>query len=82
MDVMEDRRTHERLRELANGGWETMDPLTRRCLIIIADEIDSVHRTNRRIRQELADTRKTVIAMMSAIIVTVVASGIANGIWR
>ena len=58
-----------------------MDPLTRRCLIILSDEIDAIHSTQRRIRSELADTRKTVIAMMSAIIIAVVASGILN-VWQ
>lgn len=82
MLMADERRTQERLRELANGGWENMDPLTRRCMIVIADEIDQVHRTQRAIRSELADTRKTVIAMMSAIIVTVVATGILNAVWR
>lgn len=77
-----ERRTQERLRELANGGWETMDPLTRRCMIVLSDELDRLHDTQRRIRTELADTRKTVIAMMSAIIVTVVATGILNAVWR
>jgi hypothetical protein len=81
MQVVEDRRTQERIRELANGGWEQMDPLTRRCVIVLADEIDAVHRTQRQIRSELADTRKTVIAMMSAIIVAVVGSGVLN-LWR
>lgn len=59
-----------------------MDPLTRRCIIILADEVDAIHKTQRAIRSELADTRKTVIAMMSAIIVTVVATGILNAVWR
>lgn len=76
--VFEERRTQERLRNLANGGWDTMDPLTRRCLIILSEEIDAIHGTQRRIRSELADTRKTVIAMLSAIIVAVVASGFVN----
>ena len=81
-EMFDERRTHQRLRELSNGGWEEMDPTTRRCIVVIADEIDQVHQTQRRIRTELADTRKTVIAMMSAIIVTVVASGIVNIAWR
>ena len=77
-----ERRTQERLRELANGGWEEMDPLTRRCMIVIAEEIDAIHSTQRSMRTELADTRKTVIVMMSAIIVTVLGTGIANAVWR
>lgn len=76
-----ERRTQERLRELANGGWDKMDPLTRRCFIVIGEEIDAVHETQRAIRRELADTRKTVITMMSAIIVAVVGSGVLN-LWR
>ena len=88
-----ERRTQERLRELANGGWEAMDPLTRRCMIVLSDELDSLHDELRRARAELhsdnadtrkdnADTRRTVIALMTAIIVAVVASGILNVAWK
>lgn len=59
-----------------------MDPTTRRCIVVIADEIDQVHHTQRLIRSELADTRKTVIALMSAIIVTVITTGVVNAVWR
>lgn len=82
MSPLEDRRTHQRLRELSNGGWEEMDPTTRRCIVVIADEIDQVHNTQRLIRAELADTRQTVIRLMVAIIVTVVGAGIVNVFWR
>lgn len=86
-----ERRTQERLRDIANGGWESMDPATRRCMIVLAEELDAVHESHRKlgkkvddalesVKRELADTRKTVIALMSAIIVTVVASGILN-VW-
>lgn len=77
-----ERRTQERLRELANGDWEIMDPLIRRSLIILANEIDDIFENQRAIRRELGDTRKTVIAMMSAIIVAVVGTGLVNVIWR
>ena len=80
--IDDERRTHQRLRELTNGGWEEMDATVRRCIVVIADEIDQVHQTQRRIRAELADTRKTVIAMMSAIIITVIATGIVNAVWK
>lgn len=59
-----------------------MDPTTRRCIVVIADEIDQVHNTQRLIRTELADTRQTVIRLMVAIIVTVVGAGIVNVFWR
>ena len=58
-----------------------MDPLTRRCMIVLSEELDRIHDTQRRIFRELADTRKTVIAMMSAIIIAVVGSGVLN-LWR
>ena len=88
-----ERRTQERLRELANGGWEDMDPLTRRCMVVLSEELDKLHESQRGLRKliteslaqvhtELADTRKSVIVMMSAIIVTVVGTGIVNAVWR
>lgn len=81
-----ERRTQERLRELANGGWETMDPLTRRCMIVLSEELDSLHESLRAatsdVKKDNADTRRTVIALMTAIIVAVVASGILNVAWR
>lgn len=55
-----------------------MDPLTRRCMIILSEELDNVCEIQRQIRREVADTRKTVMAMMSAIIIAVVVSGVAN----
>lgn len=88
-----ERRTQERLRELANGGWDDMDPLTRRSLTVLCDELDKLHESQRGLRRlitdslakvgtELSDTRKTVIAMMSAIIVTVIATAVVNAVWK
>lgn len=70
-----------------------MDPLTRRCMIVLSEELDRLFDAQRNMRAdleawqdnmktELSDTRKTVIAMMAAIIVTVVATGIMNAVWR
>lgn len=88
-----ERRTQERLRELANGAWEDMDPQIRRCMVVLCDELDKIHDTNRstrklmadtsaQVRGELSETRKVVIGLMVAIIVAVVGSGVANAIWR
>lgn len=70
-----------------------MDATTRRCMVVLSEEIDHIHAAVRQarteqaeqtaeVRREVSDTRKTVIAMMSAIIVTVIATGIVNVLWR
>lgn len=54
---IDERRASERLQELLNGDWDTMDPITRRALVIFGGEIDGLQRTIRALRTELQEWR-------------------------
>ena len=74
--AMTERRTRDRLIDIVNGDWNGLDPAMRRGLLVIADEVDGLHDTNRNLRSQIDDLRKTVLAVGGSVVTILVASAI------
>ena len=59
-----------------NGDWATLDPSTRRGLLVIADEVDGLHIENRGLRSAINDLRRTINVVGGSVVTILVAAAI------